>query len=96
MLVNSQIKKYVTKATKHFPWWDDLKMNCTYGIITLGMLALGTSQALGTFQTCTPCDATYKTCENVNEHQSKHQNTVDYLFSALVLIYAHLLINAQS
>ena len=55
MLVNSQIKKYVTKATKYFPWWDDLNMNCTYGIITLGMLALGTSQALGASRTCTPC-----------------------------------------
>ena len=55
MFVNSQIKSYVTKATKYFPWWDDLKMNCTYGIITLGMLALGTSQALGASKTCTPC-----------------------------------------
>ena len=74
MLVNSQIKKYVTKATKHFPWWDDLKMNCTYGIITLGMLALGTSQALGTSKTCTPCSG-LEDCKNVEGNQSKHMKT---------------------
>ena len=80
MFVNSQIKSYVTKATKYFPWWDDLKMNCTYGIITLGMLALGTSQALGASKTCTPCtqwdNKTLQTtilleeCENADDDQS--------------------------
>ena len=83
MFVNSQIKSYVTKATKYFPWWDDLKMNCTYGIITLGMLALGTSQALGASKTCTPCTQfdkktnttiLLKECENTDgdkSHESK-------------------------
>ena len=72
LFANSLIKSYVTKVAKYFPWWDNLKINCTYGITTLGMVAVGTSQALGFSLACAPCDD-YEVCEDFEGKQSTKQ-----------------------
>ena len=74
IIVSSQIKDLLVESTKISPWWDDLKMYCTYGIVTLGMVAFGTSQALGAHMACTPCGE-IQACSLEDVNQSKFVKT---------------------
>ena len=65
-LVQSKLINYIKEKNPLFPWWDDLKVYCTYGLVTLGMITIPTSLALGNGMACERC-GNFSDCENVDK-----------------------------